>query len=299
MRQPAALICFLALISLGVAQSADGQRPGNSTFDVASVKPSPPIRPGDRVYFGPPRGGPGTPDPGRITWRYATLKNLLMTAYAVESYQVTGPDWLATERYDIEATVPPGATKDQVNIMWQTLLAERFGVVLHRVPKEFQVEELVIGKNGPKLKESLEDLNTPPPDGPPVLKENGELAGPGLVTTIMPGRRGATAHSIAKAQPLSKLTAMLTNGLRRPVLDRTGLTGKYDFTLDFVLDASVLAPAPGVGPPPAPANPADAGDPGPDLEAAVQQQLGLRLVKGKATLDVLVVDKAARVPSEN
>jgi uncharacterized protein (TIGR03435 family) len=220
-----------------------------------------------------------------------------MTAYTVETYQVSGPDWLGMERYDIAVTVPPGATKDQVNLMWQSLLAERFGVVLHQESKEFQVEELVIGKNGPKLKESVDDPNARPPDGPPVLK-NGELAGPGLVTTITPGGR---AHSVAKAQPLSKVTAMLGNALRRPVLDKTGLTGNYDFTIDFVLDMSRLQPLPPGQPGPgASANPAnEASDPEPDLAAAVQQQLGLRLVTGKAKLDVLVIDEAERIPSEN
>lgn len=267
---------------------------GSSTFEVASVKLSPPIRPGDRVYFGPARGGPGTPDPGRITWTYATLRNLLITAYSVEGYQISGPDWLGTERYDVAVTLPSGATKEQVNVMWQNLIAERFGVVLHHESKEFQVEELVIAKNGPKLKESTEDPNATPPDGPPVLK-NGELVGPGLVTTIMMGGPRPTAHSVAKAQPLSKLTTMLGNTLHRPVLDKTGLTGKYDFTLDFMPDLPGVAP---LSPPPAnPAN--DASEPGPDLTAAVQQQLGLRLVVSKAKLDVLVIDKAQKVPTEN
>lgn len=92
------------------------------------------------------RGG----DSGRITWTYATLRNLLITAYSVESYQISGPDWLGTERYDVTVTLPSGATKEQVNVMWQNLIAERFGVMLHHESKEFQVEELVIAKNGPQ-----------------------------------------------------------------------------------------------------------------------------------------------------
>jgi hypothetical protein len=62
------------------------------TFEVASVKVSPPVLPNERVYFGPPRGGPGTPDPTQITWSYATLRNLLMTAYDVKAYQISGPE---------------------------------------------------------------------------------------------------------------------------------------------------------------------------------------------------------------
>src|SRR5215475_15704532 len=82
------------------------------TFEVASVKASPPVLPNDRVYFGPPRGGPGTPDPAQITWSYATLKNLLITAYDVKAYQISGPEWLTTERYDIIVKVPAGTTKE-------------------------------------------------------------------------------------------------------------------------------------------------------------------------------------------
>jgi uncharacterized protein (TIGR03435 family) len=95
----------------------------------------------------------------------------------------------------------------------------------------------------------------------------------------------------ARAQGLSQLTAMLTNQLRRPVLDKTGLTGKYDFNLDFTLDLS------GIPLPPPP--PDNGSEPEPDLAAAVQQQLGLRLVASKATLDVLVIDKAEKVPTDN
>src|SRR5277367_4100962 len=80
---------------------AFGQSAPSPTFEVASVKPSPPVTPGARVFFGPARGGPGTPDPGQITWTYATLRGLLMTAYDVNEYQINGPSWLNTERYDI------------------------------------------------------------------------------------------------------------------------------------------------------------------------------------------------------
>src|SRR5712691_10581033 len=107
-----------ALLSAGIAifacALAFGQATENLTFEVASVKTSPPVPPTGGVYFGPARGGPGTPDPGQITWSYPTLKTLLMTAYDVKAYQLSGPAWLDTERYDIVAKVPAGATKEQV-----------------------------------------------------------------------------------------------------------------------------------------------------------------------------------------
>jgi len=125
------------------------------TFEVASVKPSPPVPPAGGVYFGPPRGGPGTPDPEQITWTYALMKTVLMTAYDVKNYQINGPAWLDSERYDIAVKIAPGATKEQVGVMWQNLLAERFGLKVHHESKEFQVSELVVGKDGAKLKPTV------------------------------------------------------------------------------------------------------------------------------------------------
>jgi uncharacterized protein (TIGR03435 family) len=291
-----------ACIAILGCAAAFGQLSETLTFEVASVKPSDPVPPNGRVFFGPPRGGPGTQDPTRITWTYATLNNFLMMAYDVPSYQLSGPDWLGTQRYDVTANVPAGANKEQVRAMWRSLLAERFRVVLHHESKEFQVEELVIGKSGHKLKESAEDPIAAQQAGPPSF-QNGELASPGLVTSIAMGPHGPTAHAAAKAQPLSKLTAMLANQLHRPVLDKTGLAGIYDFTLDFTPDLNGTPipgrpAASGVGP--ASTNPGDdIAEPSPDLAGAVQRQLGLRLVGSRAKLDVIVIDKAEKVPTGN
>ena len=132
-----------------------GQAAGKLEFEVASVKPAAP-QTGGRVFVGR-QGGPGTPDPGRVTYTNVALKNLITMAYDVKPYQVTGPDWLETERFDIQAKLPQGATKEQANMMMQNLLAERFKLSFHKVTKEFPLYELVVGKNGPKLKASVED----------------------------------------------------------------------------------------------------------------------------------------------
>jgi uncharacterized protein (TIGR03435 family) len=230
-----------------------------------------------------------------MTWSYATLRNVLMTAYDIRAYQISGPEWLATQRYDVIAKVPAGTTKEQVMIMWQNLLTQRFGVALHRESREFNVEELVIEKSGSKRKDTAEDLSVPSLPGPPQLKE-GQLITPGLVTMMYPGGVGK-AHSIARAQPIAKITEMLGNYLDRPVVDKTGLTGRYDFTLDYTLSGLPPPPGQAAAAPPTPAD--GASDPGPDLIAAVQQQLGLRLVRSRAKLDVLVIDKAEKVPVAN
>jgi uncharacterized protein (TIGR03435 family) len=299
------------LLSAGIAvlacAPAFGQAAEGLTFEVASVKPAAPPAADGRIFFGS-RGGPGTPDPGQITWTNATLKTLLTIAYDVKNYQVNGPAWLDTERYDIIAKVPEGATKAQVNMMWQNLLKDRFGMVVHHESKEFQVSELVVAKGGPKLKETTLDPNAPPPppptgppQGPPKLDQNGfpEMNGPGLLMLIQAGATGGpVGHMVARAQPLSGLASMLGNQLNRPVVDKTGLTGKYDFNLEYTPDLSGMPPPPpGLAGPGAPST--EASTPGSNIAAAIEQQLGLRLVGSKDKLDVVVVDKAERVPTEN
>jgi uncharacterized protein (TIGR03435 family) len=292
------MILILCMILASLAALA---QPAAPMFEVASVKRSAPIQPTQRVYFGPPRGGPGTADPSQITWTYASLKNLLMTAYDVKNYQVNGPPWLETELYDIVAKVPPGATKEQVAMMWQNLLAERFRVRLHHDPKDFQVQELVIGKGGSKLKEVVADPDAAMQAGPPKLKD-GKLDSPGFMSTIFIGPP-AKAHVMSKAQSLTRLTVLLTNQLGRPVLDKTGLNGVYDFELEFAFNLGAVPPPPGVPPlgaDPVPATPVNAAsEPIADVSSALQSQLGLRLVSAKAKLDVIVIDKAEKIPTEN
>src|SRR2546429_698174 len=104
---------------------AQGQSVDKSlSFDAASIKPAIPPTPNGRgmTFFRGPSGGPGTKDPGRINYPNMSLKNLLMNAYDVKNYQITGPSWLDTERFDINATMPPETTKEQFRVMLQNLL---------------------------------------------------------------------------------------------------------------------------------------------------------------------------------
>lgn len=166
-----------------------GQTPESPTFEVASVKPAaPPEANGRRMIF--MRGGPGTPDPERVTFTGMPMMNLLTTAYDVKNFQITGPAWLDSERFDISAKIAPGATKEQFHLMLQNLLMERFHLVLHRESKQLPGYELVIAKSGLKLKESTEVIDTsappgppPGPPGPPKRDANGNpiLERPGLM----------------------------------------------------------------------------------------------------------------------
>jgi uncharacterized protein (TIGR03435 family) len=123
------------------------------SFEVASVKPSPPPGP-NRGMARQVRGGPGSTDPGAITFTGIDLLSLVTMAYGIDAYQLVGPDWLSTTRFDIAAKLPPGTTIEQYRLMLQNLLAERFKLAVHRDKKEGREFELILAKNGAKLKES-------------------------------------------------------------------------------------------------------------------------------------------------
>ena len=253
------------------------------------------------------RGGPGTDDPGQITYPRTWLPRLLTKAYGVRQDQISGPGWLETEAYSIVAKIPPNTTADQFNLMLQNLLAERFHLTLHHEKRGFQVYELLVAEGGPKMKPSPPDVDakTAPPASP-------GLDGKGF-PVLRPGARVATAsgsgplygsvrstHRETMAQFAEHLGAWINmsngDGIVRGsppahhVIDKTGLTGEFDFTLEF---------AGGTFPANSPlGTPADEW-PGSTLFVALEKQLGLKLEKGKAGLDVLVIDHVDRVPTEN
>ncbi len=297
-------LCWTLLAGLALSASVSFAQSPKLEFEVATVKPYvPPAGGGIRVMM---RGGPGTNDPGRVSFEGLTLKNLLSTAYAVKTYQISGPGWLDTDRYDIVAKIPEGTTKEQFNVMLQNLLSERFHLALHREKKDLPLYELSLAKSGPKMKSSIEDPNAPGlgPDGPlPPGKEGFPQLPPGRPNMAMMIGRGS-ARVVARVQPVSRLADMLGNQLAGPVIDKTGLTGTYDYTLEFAPEAGsvgLLGP-----PPPAGGDPglsrsgvADGQSEAPNLFTAVQEQLGLKLDKKKGPLDVLVIDGAERTPAEN
>jgi uncharacterized protein (TIGR03435 family) len=289
------------------------------TFEVASVKPAAPII-GNRIMVGM-RGGPGTPDPGQITYNNVTVKDVLMNAYGVKGFQISGPGWLGSERYDIVAKLPRGATKAEFMVMLQNLLAERFKLTLHREKKDLPMYALVVGKNGPKMKESVEDAA---PKGGGTADDPAAAMGPPTVDrdgfpVLPPAAAGRTAVSLAlmngnvrmtaSKQPMSGLAEDLSRQLDLPVVDTTGLTGKYDFTLYFAPEGLAGMRLPG-GPPPNAPPPGESG-PGmpmasapdgqssPNLVTAIQEQLGLKLEQRKGPVDLLVIDRLEKAPIEN
>src|SRR5580658_7187033 len=145
----AAVILLFAVLG---AEVVVAQGAGSVKFEVASVRPA--VREEDAPTFG--RGGPGTSDPERITQQRVPLVSLLVTAYGLDYDQISAPGWVGTELYSVVAKVPPGTTKEQVKLMWQDLLAERFHLKTHLIKKDFPVYELAVAKGGAKLHKSGE-----------------------------------------------------------------------------------------------------------------------------------------------
>lgn len=283
-------------------------------FDVASVKVSPPLPSGVMMFrMG---GGPDSSDPGRITYSGVNLKTLVARAYGVKDYQVEGPQWLDGERYDIVATIPKGADKEQVGLMLQALLAERFNLTLHHESKPLAVYTLSVGKGGPKLKEVDPDAvpPPPPPGAPPLPPPPPGSAKAGMPKGGMRMMMSPAGRHLSGNTTIERLCNMLSNLTDRPVIDLTELKGTYSFDLSWTPDdnekmGGKFAPALAMGgaraggdpPPNSPGQPGpdSANDPGQTLVQALQTNYGLKLEAKKNPADILVIDHAEKVPTEN
>jgi uncharacterized protein (TIGR03435 family) len=225
------------------------------SFDVASLKPSPPIE-GDTYTADLGTVRPG----GEVTIANGTLTDCVKFAYGlVSDDQVAGPDWVKSKlvRFDIIAKAPPSTPREQLLLMMRTLLAERFHLQIHTESRAFAHLVLTVGKDGPKLREPQPDL------GPPRV-------------------RSMFGHIAHPRMAIGGLALLLSRQMRQLVLDETGLTGLYDIDLHWTPDT-------------APEN----ADMGPTVFRAVQEQLGLKLEGRKDAVDVLVIDRADRIPVAN
>jgi len=202
-------------------------------------------------------------DADRATFTYMSLTELIAYGYKVRPYQVSGPDWLVRDRFDIAAKLPEGATRDDVPAMLQALLAERFKLAAHRETKEHPVLGLTLAKGGSKLQESTAapvalDENAPlrpgetkvdSTDGPIRMMRNGDgstiynMGARGKFTLTIDGQTG-TMHMVASGITMKGLANMLTTlggGNGRPVVDMTGLTGRYELAVEFSLSDLVTS----------------------------------------------------------
>ena len=294
-----------------------GQAPAKLEFEVASVRAADPLsQTADIVALArnsaTVSGGPGTADPERLTIRRVPLRRLLYTAFAVRPDQISGPDWLDSEVFDIAAKIAAGTTKEQANAMLQNLLIERFKITFHLTTRDLPGYELTVAKNGAKLKEVPEAAPSPDATSPkPEKRFQVDLDAKGF-PIIPEGRSGIvamrnkdglnrmTCHACSIAELISRITVDLAVPMGSPVspyamagrvVDKTELNGKYDFHLEYSggLVGAALQPL----------SVDDQAVSGPDLFTALEKQLGLRLEKTKVPLDVLVIDHADRVPTEN
>jgi uncharacterized protein (TIGR03435 family) len=277
------------LLPLLSSIAAFGQSPAaRPEFEVASVKKSAPAVAG-QVNIGVHI------DSAMVRYSTLPMRSYIRMAYRVNDYQVLGPDWLATENFDIAAKLPEGATRAQLPEMIQSLLAERFKLVLHRDKKEFPVYALVVAKTGPKLKES-------PPDSSPganttvdvnvTAGRGGGVIDMGIGSSIGYGRDRLEAKKVT----LSALAGAVERLLDRPVVDMTGIAGSYDFSLEYSWDElrSLVRTSSGG----ATELPANSDAPGNSIFTSLAA-FGLRLEPRKAPIEVLVVDRIERTPTEN
>jgi uncharacterized protein (TIGR03435 family) len=284
------LAAFALLIVLGPAiaspaharSQVQGAAATLPVYEVAAIKLTPS---GNTV--------PGTAkesDDGFIAAN-APLRSLMRWAYGVQDFQISGagPDWVGSEKYEIDAKMGASGvdwlqklTPDQRVIerrrMLQTLLADRFKLTIHRETKDIPVFMLVIAKNGPKL---------------PLSKPGGTFRGIGVPpASAAGGPRWARGQTVSMAN----LAIRLSGILGRTVVDKTGLTGAYDISLEWTEDTQAGG-APGGAPTSQPS--AAALDPiSPSIFTAIQEQLGLKLESGKGPVEVIMIDHAER-PSGN
>lgn len=260
------------ILALGVLTviAAYGQ-----SFEVASIKPAPP--PADGRLFIRMRD-----DGGRLDYVNVSLRDVIRNAYKVKDQQISGPDWLDSERYNIEAKFPAGATKADVPAMLQALLKDRFQVSYHKDSKLMPVYGLMVAKGGAKLKpaEVTEDM--------PVGRSQMMMSPKGM-------------HMVGK-MTMAQLADRLSSFSDRTVQDKTDLKGAYEIDLEFMPEGGGPGGMPmHMGPPPGGEGAvqhredSDAAS----LFTALQEKMGLKLDPQKAPVDVYVIEHAEKVPTEN
>jgi uncharacterized protein (TIGR03435 family) len=299
-------IVFLA----GQAQESAGLA-RHPAFDAASVKLAGPEVPQPYTIT----GGPGTSDPGRFRAPRISLFNLIPLAFGISTDQIIGPAWLreaSSPTFTVIATMPPDVTKDQFRAMLQNLIVERFHLVFHHETRDFPGYELVVDKGGPKFKEVTPTQDAGSAKTGTLIISGGnefpDLPGPRTITLSNGGLQRTKYQERTIAEFVSNLGFLIgssqgksvLDGERQPrVVDKTGLTGRYTFVLEYYSFSSAAIAArfptiPGQGEPVA----SDPAESGPPILEAIPRQLGLRLNKtDNIPLDVIVVDSIEKHPT--
>ena len=326
--RPSVAFVLAILGFAGAAQVRAQSQPPSAAplaFEVASIKPSADIMVAVSAGKMPHVGM--KVDNQSVDIGYFTLTQLITYAYRVKAYQVSGPDWMKSAHWDIVATLPEGANKDQIPEMMQALLAERFKLVIHHDTKEMPVLALEVGKNGMKMTASPPD---PPAADKPDDKDttvidtgNGQMrvkttgrVGEGGSTQISGGPAGnvkvsvdgGMMHMESSKMTMEILSQQLTGFLGQPVIDKTDLKGTYVVAVNIAIeDLQAIARSAGfgfggAGPAAGQANPSavpTAADPSGGSVYASIEKLGLKLNKEKLPVEMTVVDHLEKVPTEN
>jgi uncharacterized protein (TIGR03435 family) len=257
--------------AIGLAQAPVNQ----PRFEVASIKPHP--ADDRRIILGPSPGG-------RFRALGATLKNLIMVAYQVEDFQIFSvPNGMSSNRYDIVAKTEDGSNSKWTECL-QSLLEDRFKLKIHRETKEMPIYALALAKNGLKLKETKEEcpsLASPPSAQPPGNSP----------ATPCGGLMGIWNRVSGTNIPMDQIVDSLSKNLGRRVVDRTGLTGRYDVRLEWTPDETQTWFLPFAPPPSSDGS-------GPSIYTALQEQLGLKLESQKGPVEAFVIDHVEK-PSED
>jgi uncharacterized protein (TIGR03435 family) len=255
-------------------------------FEVASLKPAPPVT-FTSVGIS---GGPKSTTPDRYTYRGARIRDLIAKAYGLMfvEEQIAGPDWLA-KRWDLAATMPATTTQAEFEEMLRNLLLDRFHLKMRIESRQLPVLEMVVAKNGLKLKTAAEpstaatpvDTNKADEDGFPLVR-----SGFSGVAMRSGGPRGPMSQNwVFGRQSTAQLAGFLSTVAGRRIVDKTGAEGIYDVRLQYdreVQGASAIPDRPVI-----------------TLADAMEQQLGLRLIDTKAAFDVVVVESGNSTPDEN
>lgn len=248
--------CVLAVAALTILTRPGPGQP-RQEFEVASVKPVDVSTLGDAISM-----NIGTVRGTQVTFGNATLNDCIRFAYDMASdAQIAGPDWIQSKKflYDIVARGAPGASREQLQAMMRTLLAERFRLVSHREQKEMLYYALVPAKGGLKMRPA------------------------GEVPDDFPG--ACCGGRIVRILPMPMLAYLLSRfETERPVIDQTGLAGLYEVRLQWAWRSLQNA---------------EPDAPGPSLFTALEEQLGLKLEARKGPVGILVVESAEKVPTEN
>jgi uncharacterized protein (TIGR03435 family) len=324
------VLCVAAGLALAQAPAA------GPSFEVASIKPAEPVNL-EAIRSGKmPRLGMKV-DGAQVSFLGLGIQALLTEAFDVKPYQISGPDWMQTERFDIIAKLPDGATEDQVPAMLEALLVDRFKLTFHKENREHPVYALEVAKGGPKLKEAAPDADAAPkadaesgrggitigagPRGEQMTITPQGRGGGAVVSSrqfgtmkVSPGQDG-TMHLEASKVTMASFTDLLGGFADRPVVDQTGLKGAYEISLDVSFTELISAarargaltgmpivqgpPIPIAGPGGVPGGPVASDPSGGGSLAEALQKLGLKMEPRKLPVETIVIDHLEKTPTDN